>query len=225
MRTRILFLLVALTAGCAGSQTVVIDGHEVPRQTVELTGQPYSLRHERAHPRPGGPSDGLRADGGSIRGKICGMMVDIDVKHEGDHVQLVGSLDNRRDLAIAIAGSPESLHFTGNLGGLGVDFTANPQQLLGHVGLRVFAFDREGYRYRGFMRITGLLGDGRIGALIDGAPALWSLPASDIGAILPLLMTCDGFQRKIVVNGIHVGVGGAATDFPFETSTLYSHGR
>src|SRR5215475_829075 len=95
MRTFTLGSLL-LVAGCATvPKTALVDGKEVPRLMLDLTGQPYQIKHEGAHPKPGGPSSGLRAAGGSIHGHVCGMFIDFDVTHKGDHVQLVGSIDNR----------------------------------------------------------------------------------------------------------------------------------
>src|SRR5262245_1829312 len=84
----------ALVACATTPTTVIIDGKEVPRLTQEFTGQPYSIRHSGAHPRPGGASSGLRSPGGSITGVVCGAGVQFDVEHLGDHVQLTGFIDS-----------------------------------------------------------------------------------------------------------------------------------
>jgi len=183
------------------------------------------VKHESAHPRPGAASGGLRAGGGSIRGRVCGMLLDLDVDHKGDKVQLVGSIDNGAPFAIDVRGTTTALHFTGNLSGLGVDFVLEGDKLEGHVGLRVFSMDREGDVYRGYMHVPGLLGDGRLSIRVRGATALWTMPAADLGAVLPALVTCDGFRGKRIVSAIDVGVGGAGTDVPSESSSVYSHGH
>jgi hypothetical protein len=221
--------LALLLGACAMTpKTAVVDGREVPRLTLELSGQPYSMRHEGAHPRPGGPSGGLNSPGGSIRGRICGMMVDFDVTHKGDHVQLVGSIDNHIPAAIDVKDEPTARHFTGNLGGLGVDFLLVPTALQGHVGTRVFAFEPVGDVFRGFMRIPGLLdingSKGRLMATVRGIAAIQAMPAADQAAIVPALLTCGGIQSRVVSN-FEVGVGGAATDLPPETSAVYTRGR
>ena len=228
MRGAALALVVA--AGCATvPKTAIVDGKEVPRLTLAFTGQPYEVKHEGAHPQPGSPSGGLRSAGGSIHGRICGMFIDFDVTHKGDHVQLVGSIDNRMPAAIDVseeAGGQR--HFTGNLGGLGVDFIANKSTMQGHVGIRVFAVELipEANGYGGYMRIPGLLdvngSKQRLAVQLRGAPALWQMPPADQAAILPAILTCGGAQFTMV-SAIDVGFGGAATDLPPETSAVYTH--
>src|SRR6266511_970166 len=101
--TRLLLLCALAAGGCAGvPKTAVVDGQTVPRLALEYGGQPYAIKHEGAHPRPGNPSGGLRDAGGSIRGRVCGMFVDLDVSHKGDRVELVGSIDNRMPTAITV---------------------------------------------------------------------------------------------------------------------------
>ncbi len=216
----------ALAAGCVSvPKTAVVDGREVPRLTLEYTGQPYSVKHEGAHPRPGSPSGGLRDSGGSIRGRVCGMLVDFDVSHKGDHVQVVGSIDNQIPAAIDVSEANGQRHFTGNLGPLAVDFVAAPGGMQGHVGIRVFAIETLGPAYRGFMRIPGLLdvdgGKQRISVTLNGRDALWSMPPADQAAVLPAIFTCGSMQFR-VVDAIDVGFGGAATDRPPETSAVYT---
>ena len=137
----VMFAAAVATAGCAAPKTAIVDGKKVPRLTLEFTGNPYSIKHDGAHPRPGGPSSGLRDAGGGIRGRVCGMLVDFDVTHKGDHVQLVGSIDNqwrRRSTSAsrtACAISPAT--------SVGSPSTSSPGPAImeGHVGIRVFAIE------------------------------------------------------------------------------------
>jgi hypothetical protein len=217
----------AVAAGCATvPKTATVDGKEVPRQTLSFTGQPYEIKHEGAHPKPGEASGGLRDAGGSIHGRICGMNVDFDVTHKGDHVQLVGSIDNRMPAAIDVRDENGMRHFTGNLGGLGVDFIAGQGGMQGHVGIRVFAVEAASDgAYHGFMRIPGLLdvngGKQRLGIVLSGSEAAWAMPPADQAVILPAIMTCGGAQFTMV-SAVAVGFGGAATDAPPETSAVYT---
>jgi hypothetical protein len=225
LRAGLALVVLPVAVGCAGPRTVMIDGREVQRPAYQFSGQPFTVKHESAYPQAGDPSSGLRAGGGSIRGRVCGMNLDLDVDHKGDHVQLVGSIDNRAPFAVDVRGGSSALHFTGNLSGLGVDFVADESKIEGHVGLRVFSLDRENDGYQGFMHVPGLLGDGRMGIMIRGAAALWKMPAADIGAVLPALITCDGFRRKRIVSAVQVGIGGTLTDAPPESSSVFSGGR
>jgi hypothetical protein len=66
----------------------------VPRQTLSFTGQPYSIQHFDAYPRPAGASSGLQAEGGRITGNICGVSVEYSVEHAGDRVKMSGLLES-----------------------------------------------------------------------------------------------------------------------------------
>ena len=226
MRSTTLVLL--FVAGCATApKTAIVDGREVPRLTLHFTGQPYEFKHEGAHPKPGSASSGLHSPGGSIHGHICGMFVDFDVTHKGDHVQLVGSIDDHISATMDVAEEHGFLHFTGMLGHLGVDFLAGPGGMQGHVGIRVFALDASADDgYDGFMRIPGLLtgGDnsGRLPAHLHGRQALWAMPAADQAAVLPALLTCGSMQFR-VVDAFDAGFGGTATERLPETSAVYTN--
>jgi hypothetical protein len=222
MKTLLVPMLLAV--GCAGvPKTAIVDGKEVPRLTQEFNGQPYTVKHEGAHPRPGGPSEGLRDSGGSIRGRVCGMLVDFDVTHKGDHVQVVGSIDNHMPAAIDLNEANGVRHFTGNLGNAGVDFTLGAGEMQGHVGIRVFALEAAGDQLQGHMRIPGLLGDGAIGVLMHGREALTAMTPADQALVLPLMMTCNpGGGQFTMMEGLVIGFGGEATDRPPETSSIYT---
>lgn len=214
-----------LAVGCAGvPKTAIVDGKEVPRLTQEFNGQPFTIKHEGAHPRPGGPSSGLSDQGGSIRGRVCGMLVDLDVSHKGDHLQVVGSIDNHMPAAIDLAEVNGVRHFTGNLGNAGVDFILDGSQMQGHVGIRVFALEAAGDALQGHMRIPGLLGDGALGILIKGREALVGMTPAAQAAVLPAMMTCNpGGGQFTMMEGLVIGFGGDATDRPSETSAIYTH--
>jgi hypothetical protein len=222
----LMFAAVVATAGCAAPKTAIVDGKTVPRLTLEFTGNPYSIKHDGAHPRPGGPSSGLRDAGGGIRGRVCGMLVDFDVTHKGDHVQLVGSIDNQVAASIDVSEQNGVRHFTGDLGGLAVDFLAGPAIMEGHVGIRVFSIEGgPDNAYHGFMRIPGLLdvngGKQRIGVNISGLKSLWAMPPADQAAVLPAIFSCSSSQFR-VLDSLEVGFGGDATDRPPETSAVYT---
>ena len=42
----------------------MVGGAEVTQPNLRFTGQPYTIEHFHAYPAPGGPSQGLVADGG-----------------------------------------------------------------------------------------------------------------------------------------------------------------
>ena len=227
MMMRTSALIFVLVAGCATvPTTATVDGREVPRLTLGFTGQPYQVKHEGAHPAPGKPSSGLRDAGGRIHGHVCGMFIDFDVTHKGDHVQLVGSIDDRTDAAVDVADEGGMRHFTGHLGGLAVDFIAGTGGLQGHVGIRVFAAEASAPDdYHGNMRIPGMYdpGGGKqiIGLTIHGRDALWAMPAADQAAILPAMLTCSNTQTRMI-DDVVVGFGGKPTEVAAETSAVYT---
>jgi hypothetical protein len=224
---RTLALTAVFVAGCATvPKTAVVDGKEVPRLTLDFTGQPSQVKHEGAHPRPGKPSGGLRAAGGRIHGNVCGMFVDFDVTHKGDHVQLVGSIDDRTDAAIDVEDERGMRHFTGHLGGLAVDFIAGTGGMEGHVGIRVFAVEATADDgYKGDMRIPGMYDPGggkqTIGVTVHGREALWAMPPADQAALLPAMFTCSNTQSRMIDDFV-VGFGGAPTARAAETSAVYT---
>jgi hypothetical protein len=173
-----LVLVMTVIAGCAGvPKNAIVDGKQVPRLQLSYSGQPYDIKHEGAHPRPRGPSDGLDDAGGSIRGRVCGMLIDFDVNHRGDHVDLVGSIDNAAPAAITVTDRDGVRTFTGNLGKLAIEFSLTRDDVRGHVGIRAFVMENRGDGYAGHMRIPGLLGSGTITVRITGQAALWSVAA------------------------------------------------
>jgi hypothetical protein len=221
---RLVLACVLAAAGCAGvPKTAVVDGQTVPRLTIEYNGQPYTVKHEGAHPRPGSPASGLRDAGGSIRGRVCGMFVDLEVRHRGDHVEVIGSIDNHIDASISVTQKDGQRVFTGNLGPLGIDFFVTPERMEGHVGTRVFALEPQGDGYAGHMRMPGIMGDGTVTVTLNGKQALWEMVPADEAAVLPALMTCNpGGGQFRMMEGLVVGMGGEATDRPPETSAVFT---
>jgi hypothetical protein len=218
-----LLAIAVLVAGCATvPKTAIVDGREVPRRDLEFTGQPYSMRHRGAHPRPGSPSGGLRDAGGSIAGRVCGMLVDFDVEHKGDRVQLVGSIDNHMPSLLEVRDAGGARHISGNLGSLGVELSLAGTQLIGHVGRRLFALEQVQDHLEGFMRSPNVHGATPI--RIGGRDALWAMPAADQAAVLANLLTCQSAASQYrVIDRLELGFGGTVTDVPPETSAVYTH--
>lgn len=218
---------MALAAGCAGvPKTAIVDGREVPRLTVQLSGNPYQLKHEGAHPRPGGPSSGLHDAGGSIRGRVCGMFVDLEAQHKTDHVEVIGSVDNHYPLSLSLDEKGGVRHYYGNIGDLGVDFTRDASRISGSVGRRTFVLDLDGDVYKGFLKTPKARGAHLepMEASLAGKPALDALPAVDEAVILPAILTCQtaGGQYS-AVGALDLGIGGEAKDRPDGTSAVYTH--
>jgi hypothetical protein len=219
------WLAATLLAACASTpRTVLVDGREVPRPTLDFSGQPYQVRHVRAYPNPGSPSSGLRDAGGDIEGHVCGLSVDYAVTHRGDHVQLNGTLDGPVPSQVEIREDGESRTFEGKLGGLTVSLQLRADSLLGHVGRRQFALHASG----GDILLGDMRAEGQMGALpveVHGLQALQDMPAADQGAVLPGLLTCAAIASAQYqsLSTLIVGFGGAMTDVPPQTSSLYTH--
>lgn len=66
-------LLLTLASACTASQQVVVDGRPVSRVRLGYTdGKYFAITHSDAYPVPRGPSSGLRANDGSVFGRVCG---------------------------------------------------------------------------------------------------------------------------------------------------------
>lgn len=216
--------LLAVCAGLAGCAslptTAVVNGVEVPRLTQEYQGQPYVVRHTAAHPQPGGPSGGLVDNGGKISGQICGMDVDYQVHHKGDHILLVGFLDQTKPTQIQIRDQAGERVITGNLENAAVNLHLRSNSLEGTSGFRAFKMVQDGDRLVGKMRSlnTDDLGD----VTVNGRDELWALPPAAQAAVLPAMLAC--FVAKIGNFGrspLVVGFGGKGGAQPRESSSLY----
>lgn len=214
---RALCALAAL-AGCAPT-TAIVDGHRVPRLDLAFTGDPYSVTHRRAHPRPRGPSSGLTGDGGTIAGEVCGMQIDYGVEHRRDHVQLTGFIDGGHPTELVVRDANGARRITGNLGDLGVDLSLTGDHLEGHAGLRVVSLSLESGALVGFLRqpnpaAPGGDKEGVIPAKLDGRDALWGMPPADQAALVPLLLACRAHQAGAPLGDFHAAFGGPPRRVP-----------
>jgi hypothetical protein len=214
---------VVLFAAACGPGTAVIDGRTVPRLELEYVGQPFAVRHVNAHPRPGGASSGLSDDGGRIIGSVCGLDVNFDVRHEGDHVRLTGFLDDASFDSTITVRDEHNLRrlITGNFSQRGgsIELDLRKNHLTGRVGYRSFTLVRQGDRYVGSVKVgnktTAL-------AEVDGAAELWTLPPATQGVVLPSLLTCFGGELEDFGRGaLIVGFGGRQTFEPKYVSAVY----
>lgn len=214
--------LLALLAGCAPT-TAIVDGRPVPRLEMDFVGQPFVVRVSGAHPRPGGASSGLRGYGGHVSGNVCGLDLTFDVQHVGDHIVLQGFLDDGEFDSHLVVRDVQgvSRQITGTLDsrGLGVNLDLRVNSIRGNVGLRQFDLGRNGDRYIGSVRITQAV---VASATVNGAAALWELPAAAQGAVLPALLTCHGDELEGNNRGsLVVGFGGHQTWEGKHVSAVY----
>lgn len=225
-------MLALASAGLAGGgcapTTVTVQGRQLPRVEHAYTGQPFDVRHLGAHPQPGGASSGVRGYGGRITGNVCGLDIDYEVQHQGDHTRVSGFIDSgyfNSELSVRDQGGQRSI--TGTLGAAAgystVDLQLRSNELRGKVGSREYQLTQEGDQLVGTVRIGTNL---TVRARLTGRDALWTLPAADQGAVLPGLLTCHGgaLEQGHVAEYV-VGVGGEPSREPPHTSSLYLHRR
>lgn len=224
--------LFALGAGCAGPKTALVDGKEVPRLTLHLTGTPYDFKHDGAHPRPGGASSGLQSPGGSLRGRVCGMFIDAEGQHAGDHLQLVGSVDNQNPLSLRMDEQGGVRHIVGNMGNAGIDVKIEANRISGGAGARTFVVDLQPNGvFTGFMRTPSTRGAmpgdrSMVPVELGGAAELATMPLLDQTIIVPSLFLCQSAGGSFRGNDkLELTLGGPAADRPDSTSALYTNGR
>jgi hypothetical protein len=220
------------TVGCASSgqggkvKTVMVNGQAMPLVNLTFTGQPYTVNHKKAHPMPGGPSSGVVGPGGLIIGRVCGIDINYDVKHQGEKVFLngvVSGFDTQFNANVTIRDTDGARVITGDLGaraGFGaIDLRLTDTQITGRVGRRVFDVKVDGDRLTGRLKFAS---DREAPVEINGFAAMRELPPADLAAILPPLLTCNGREiEQLNQAGLSVGFGGTATNHPSETSSIY----
>jgi hypothetical protein len=175
--------------GCGGPGRVVIDGRQVSRQQLQFTGWPYGLRHRDAHPGgAAGASTGLRGDGGTITGRVCGVDVLYQVEHRGEAVQLVGTLDNEFPAQLRVDDRDGSAHITGALATKVVDLRVGGDGLVGYVGRFPFRLPRQGDSLHESVMLNNSGVVRRYG--IGGFSELLRMPPAAQAALLPLFLDC-----------------------------------
>jgi hypothetical protein len=230
---RVLLAAVGFLAACSATPaTVIIDGREVPRITQEFAGQPYTVRHSRAHPQPGGPSGGLRSPGGSITGLVCGADVQYEVEHRGDHVQLIGFVDSgigadaRVDAQIRVTDRQGQRFIVGQIGTLAVDLRLRPNELVGWAGAHGVAVD--GFQLKqvgddliGTLRLRRNEGQ-TINIKLTGRDALWAMTPAAQAAVVPLVLVCLQWHPGFLLGNDPevMGFGGKAGAMPRGTLKL-----
>jgi hypothetical protein len=180
------------SSGCASLLgPVMIDGVSTPRLTEEFTGNPYSIRHTGAHPKPGSPSGGVEGSGGSIFGSVCGADIQYDVTHNKDHVLINGFLDNLHTVSLQIREANQIRRIQGSLGNFAVDVLVTDDVLAGSVGrcryeLKAQPDSEVGNVFSQLWRSQGFTADMRI----QGIQELTQMPAAEQAALVPLMLYC-----------------------------------
>lgn len=203
------FLLTA----CLGP--VLINGTPTARVNVEYGGQPYALRHLNAHPQPGGPSSGVKEQGGRITGMVCGSDVDVTVKHVGDHVELYGVVENQHMTTLQVA-ETEGFHtITGSIAFREVKLQLFGDRLRGFIGRCPVDMKQEGDAL-----VENLVSSGQPMRLqLNGLSSLWKLPAAPQAIILPMVVSCliEKTFENLGRNPPALGFGGQVSAQPPNT--------
>lgn len=145
------------------------------------------LTHSR-----GGPSSGLKEQGGRISGVVCGVDIEYTVEHGGDHVALSGFLENQHASQMKIIETEDARIMVGSLGTREVRLTIREDSLQGYVGRcpydmrRGVPSDEDSdtlmQNFRGFGETMEVR--------LSNPKELWKMPAADQAAVLPLMMLC-----------------------------------
>lgn len=210
---RLTIVALAAASGCATvEETALVNGVEVPRPTLRFTGQPYELAHYRAHPLPGGPSDGLIADGGWIGGQVCRDNVLYFVEHHGEHVFLEGFVGGRGGSWLVV----RDIDGGRAIKGRSADLTVTSAAIRGTYADHPVELSRQG------KRLVGHLGEHKM--VVRGIDALWTMPAADQAVLLDELMRCDSEAMRLRGRDLMpgrpspmvFGLGGPDTTFPVD---------
>ena len=217
---------LALTS-CAGPLApLVIDGVAVQRLTMEYKGRPYSIRHSGAHPRPGSPSDGTRAEGGTIAGTVCGSDIHYQVTHNGDHVRVSGFINNEQSATLEIREANNIRRIQGGLGNFIVDVVMTGDTIAGTVGRCGYELHPAEATPDTFAQVLRTQGF-NITMRVTGRQELRKLPAADQAALVPLMLYCA--TAKVFENFGHdppeLGFGGAEGAQPPKTINFGPQGN
>lgn len=214
-------LALAACAGTAGP--VVINGVPTPRTTMEFVGNPYSIRHTAAHPRPGSPSGGVTGDGGTITGTVCGADIQYHVSHNGDHVRVNGFVNMDWSMTLEIREEPSGArHILGGLSNFPVDVTLAEGTLSGTVGQCQYELHPDaqaGDTYSQRLRIKGY----NVSMRIKGRETLAQLPAADQAALAPLMLYCATAKvfQNLGQDPPELGFGGRPGVQPLKTIDFF----
>lgn len=188
-------LAVILLTACV-PHTAIIDGQSVPRPTLGYSDhQLYVIEHHDAYPRPIAPGEGKWTYGGSLVGTVCGVDVVLFADYCGKYLSVDGYYHapfalGKAEQAVryAVSDQADGRHIEGVNG---VELVLSPQAIDGTfvraIGVRTLHL-----RARGDDSLYGTFAifGWEFPFLVRGAHLLWSMPAEDQAAILPLMLTC-----------------------------------
>lgn len=202
-----------LLSACLGP--VMINGTPTPRLSLQYSGQPYALRHLNAHPQPGGPSSGVKEQGGRITGMICGSDVDVTVTHAGDHVELYGVVENQHTTTLQIAETQGFHTISGSIAFREVKLQLFGDRLRGFIGRCPIDMQQEGDAL-----VENVASGGQPMRLqLNGLAELWKLPAAPQAIVLPMVVSCliEKTFENLGRNPPALGFGGTTSSQPPNT--------
>ena len=197
---RVFFVSVLFAVGCASAG----------QPATHYSGEPFDLAARPSR----------------ITGQVCGMDLDLDVTHEGDHVALSGFLDGKFPVHLSARPEGRGAAISGALGTAAgdsaVELRVAADQLDGRVGFRKFDLHAEGDTLAGTMQIPDAIEPPQ--AVLEGRAQLASLPLETQAALVPALLTCNVQPiGKFGKSELLVRVGGPAGALPHQSSALYTH--
>lgn len=215
--------LLTLVLGCARGP-VLIDGIKMNRVSHSFVGQPFHITHSGAHPRPGSPSGGVSGDGGEITGNVCGVSMNLGVRHEKDHVEVSGFVDGQHQMEVAIREVDGYRKIAGNMAFHTVDLSLFGDRIIGWIGhcrVDMRPEPESGSSFAQPVTIQGFI----YTLYLDGVDDLWAMPPADQAATLPLLLQCQLAQlfNHLGSTSPRVGFGGKQSALPIGTVSFVSH--
>ena len=200
MRNSVLCALFLV--GCAGAGS--------RQAAVHYAGEPFDLSRR----------------GDRITGQVCGMDLTLEVRRQGDAVELSGFIDGHLPVRLTARGDGSGRAITGALGtsagNAAVDLRLGGDTLGGRVGFRRFDLRAHGDELAGTMQIAGSIEPSD--AVLEGRAQLDALPLDTQAALVPTLLSCNvqpiGRWGR---SSLMVRVGGPAGALPHQSSSVYTH--
>ncbi len=184
-------LWIFLASGGCQLGPVIVNGIPTPRLEHGFAGNPYSVQHHQAHPRPDQAGTRGREEGGRISGVVCGTDIEYSVEHLPGHTRLMGAVDNQHLAELQVQSGDGVRSIIGKLGPREVRLALSDDAVEGYIGrcpyrLRLDPTDPRRDRLLQFYRAQGE----RMQAELYGMSKLSRMPVADQGAILPMMLLC-----------------------------------
>ena len=188
----LLLLSLGLLGACSFTpSTVMIDGVAVPRQRLRFEGNPYSVNHYDAHPKPQAIPADSSAEGGRISGLICGLDVEYTIEHKVGETRLIGTIENQYPSNLRVITAKDAHAVVGNVGPKEVRLEFSEQHVRGYVGRCPYQMFLDPAVSGADTLVEFATSKGQTMRIeLYGTKSLWQMPPADQAAVLPLVLLC-----------------------------------